>query len=206
VSNSKLLCPPQEKAAREVANGVEQIAYIDELVSQGAREVRESHVLELHHLAVVGIYPCAGQYRDATKAVSIQGSGHKIPEPALVPSFVRDALTWINDGSDRSALERAAFCLWRFNWIHPFAGGNGRTSRALAYLVVCMDNGAVLPGIPSMPAIIYEQRDDYIRALRAVDASDAASTMDLTPMRDFLEEVLTRQLAVAIAKLAGRVS
>jgi fido (protein-threonine AMPylation protein) len=24
-------------------------------------------------------------------------------------------------------VERAAYALWRLNWIHPFAGGNGRT-------------------------------------------------------------------------------
>jgi hypothetical protein len=35
--------------------------------------------------------------------------------------------------------------------------GNGRKARALTYLLVCIDNKATLPGIPSMPALIYNE-------------------------------------------------
>jgi hypothetical protein len=50
-----LLCPPVEKAQREAANGLEQIDYIAELVERGVVELRESHLLQLHRLAVQGI-------------------------------------------------------------------------------------------------------------------------------------------------------
>jgi Fic family protein len=59
---------------------------------------------------------------------------------------VRDAVNWINQASERSPLERAGYALWRFNWVHPFRGGNGRTSRAVAYLIVCMAEQMMLPG------------------------------------------------------------
>lgn len=203
-----LLCDPSEKAAREAANGVAQIEYIDELVSErGVIEIRESHVLELHQLAIEGIYPCGGQYRSWTRNARIQGSAHQLPEPALVQSLVQDALEWVNTSRGRrSALERAAYVLWRFNWIHPFAGGNGRTSRALSYLIVCIDNGAMLPGTPTMPHFIYERRDDYIEALRAADRSvlsDSNAEPDLRAMTDLLRDVLTRQLARAIDRLTN---
>ncbi|WP_420810771.1 Fic family protein [Haliangium ochraceum] len=84
-------------------------------------------MLQLHALAVQGIYPCAGQYRNAWRNVRIQGSEHQVPEPALVPNHVRDLLDRLNS-KQGSALKRAAYALWRINWIHPFAGGNGRTS------------------------------------------------------------------------------
>jgi Fic family protein len=51
----------------------------------------------------------------------------------------------VNGHPDSSALERAAYAQWRFNWIHPFAGGNGRASRALTYLIVCMNEERMLP-------------------------------------------------------------
>jgi hypothetical protein len=148
-----LLCDPSRKAELETRNGDDQLDYVTDLVDRGARELRESHVLTLQEIAIREIYPCGGRYRDATKDVFIQNSKHKLPDVAFVPSRVRDAVDWINRETGRSALDRASYALWRFNWIHPFAGGNGRTSRAVAYLIVCMQEGRMLPGVPSMPSL-----------------------------------------------------
>ncbi len=208
-----LLCDPTRKAELEARNGDDQLDYITELVDRGARDLRESHVLTLQEIAIREIYPCGGQYRDATKSVVIRNSKHRLPEVAFVPSLVRDAVDWINRETGRSALQRASYALWRFNWIHPFAGGNGRTSRALAYLIVCMQEGRMLPGVPSMPSLIYEHRDEYIQVLRAVDESqriaDAQSTEerlvqpDFSPMVDFLRQMLMKQFAAAIDHLGS---
>src|SRR5262245_43669892 len=126
------------KAELEGRNGAHQLEYITQLVEAGAKHVRESHVLQLQEIAVNDIYPCAGKYRNARIKVRITNSMHEPPEAAFVPSLVRDAVDWINREQEEghsSAVTRAAYALWRFNWIHPFAGGNGRTSRAVAYLI-----------------------------------------------------------------------
>jgi Fic family protein len=204
--DSNLLCDPAQKEELENANAVDQIDYITYLVDElGVTELRESHVIELQRLAIDGIYPCAGRYRDSLKRVYIQNSAHTVPDSAGIPGLVREALSWINKERDaQSALERAAYALWRFNWIHPFSGGNGRTSRAIAYLIVCAENGAMLPGDMAMPDLILERRDDYIRALQAVDRSavDRPDDPDFGAMTTLLQEVLTRQLASAIARLS----
>lgn len=200
-----LLCDPAQKETLENQNAVDQLDYITYLVRDlGTTELRESHVLELQRQAVQGIYPCAGQYRSALKKVYIQGSAHTVADVAAIPGLVREALVWINEQrTTRSALDRAAYALWRFNWIHPFAGGNGRTSRALAYLIVCADNGAPLPGDVVMPDLILARREQYIEALRAVDRSalERPEDPDVTAMTALLEAVLTTQLASAIARL-----
>jgi Fic family protein len=102
----------------------------------------------------------------------------------------------------RSALERAAYALWRLNWIHPFAGGNGRTSRAVAYLILCAEDGAMMPGKPTMPSLIHQNRREYITALRACDAAELSGEPDFTVMVDHLREMLMRQLASAIDRLS----
>jgi Fic family protein len=211
-----LQCEPDQKAELEARNGVEQLDYITELVQSQARALRESHVQGLQAIAIRDVYPCGGKYRDATKEVFIQNSKHKVPQCALVPSLVRDAVDWINRETERSALERAAYALWRFNWIHPFAGGNGRSSRAIAYLIVCMSEGRMLPGVPTMPTLIYEERDEYLRVLQAVDESqrlaDAKSTSesiiqpDFSEMVEFLRKMLMKQFASAIYRLASPAS
>lgn len=201
-----LLCDPAEKAQLETANGVEQIDYIAHLVNeQRIRDVRESHVLQLHGLAVAGIYPCGGQYRNALRQVRIEGSEHRVPHESSVPGHVRDLLAWLEQARQdgRSALERAGYTLWRLNWIHPFAGGNGRTSRATTYLILCMDMGMMLPGVPTVPSLIYERRDDYVAGLRVADTGERdGGTADLSVMSAFLQDVVTRQLAAAIDSLA----
>ena len=201
-----LRCEPGEKEALENRNAVEQIDYITYLVDElEVTDVRESHIVQLQQLAIQGIYPCAGHYRSALKRVYIQNSEHTVPDAAAVPGLVREALSWINDmRGERSALERAAYSLWRFNWIHPFSGGNGRTSRAIAYLIVCAENRAMLPGDIAMPDLILDRRDDYIHALQDVDRSarERPDDPDFSAMTKLLQEVLTRQLASAINRLS----
>jgi hypothetical protein len=52
-----------------------------------------------------------------------------------------------------------------------------------------------------MPTRIYERRRDYIKALRAADASEKADVADFSKMIDFLEDVLMQQMAELIDKL-----
>lgn len=208
--DEQLLCRPDEKARLENRNADDQHMMLADLVDRGVTELRESHVRELKALAIRDIFPCGDNYRTFMQKVLISNSEHTLPEAALVRTHVLDALEFINqERTKRSALERAAYALWRFNWIHPFAGGNGRTSRALAYLILCIDNRAMLPGVPTMPSLIYESRDRYILALRCVDAAarlrpgEEPRSEDLAEMTAFLQEMVTQQLASAIEALSN---
>jgi hypothetical protein len=71
----------------------------------------------------------------------------------------------------------------------------------LAYLIVCIDSGAALPGIPTMPALIAKKRDEYMRCLQSADAATLEGKNDhvaLAEMTAFVREVLTQQLESAI--------
>jgi Fic family protein len=205
VSSGPLLCDPAEKAGLEARNGVDQIGYIDYLVNRlQTVEIRESHVQEFHAIAIADIYPCGGKYRHAGMNVVIRGSGHTLPPAAQVPSLVSDLIAELNGSRENaSALERAALALWRLNWIHPFAGGNGRTARALAYLVLCTDLRLVPPGIPQFPTVIYDNRAAYVNALKVADAGVAKTGKpELSAMSAIVDEAITVQMASAIAALA----
>ncbi len=73
-------------------------------------------------------------------------------------------------------------------WIHPFAGGNGRTARALSYLVLCLDLRGVPPGLPQMPVTIAERHAEYYEALKAGDGGN------LAPMIALVDTAITMQL------------
>jgi Fic family protein len=185
-------------------------------------QIRESHLLDLQKLAVATIYPCGGTYRDARTNITISDSEHQPPEAALVPGLIIDLLEYLNTTRGTlPALERAAYALWRLNWIHPFRGGNGRTSRCLTYLIICMDLGMMVPGIPTLPTLIYDKRKEYVKALQSADASlrDAIAAQktladdqrtddpraDLSVMAAYLQDLVTEQMASAITKLASAI-
>ncbi len=187
------------KAELEAANSVNQLDYIARLVNDlKTNKLRESQIQELKAIAIEGIYPCGPKYRDAFMRVRIVGSDHQLPHESRIASLVIELTDFVND-ERRSVIERAAYALWRLNWIHPFAGGNGRAARAVSYLIVCMENGSTLPGVPSMPALIAAQRD-RVHELppgsgRGREARRTGHQRDV----GVLEEVLTRQLESAIS-------
>jgi Fic/DOC family len=85
----------------------------------------------------------------------------------LVPAEVNTWITELNSLEPRSATfsEEIAALHARFEQIHPFLDGNGRTGRLVLNLVL------VRLGYP--PAIIYKrQRAEYLRALQRADVGD----------------------------------
>jgi hypothetical protein len=64
---------------------------------------------------------------------------------------------------------------------------NGRTSRVVSYLVLCVRLGYVLPGTTTIP-------DPYYQALEAADKANASGKLDLTEMELLLESLLANQL------------
>jgi hypothetical protein len=82
-----------------------------------------------------------------------------------------------------------------------------------------MDLGMMVPGIPTLPTLIYDKRKEYVKALQSADASlrDAIAAQktladdqrtddpraDLSVMAAYLQDLVTEQMASAITKLAS---
>ena len=90
------------------------------------------------------------------------------------------------------------------NWIHPFFGGNGRTARAVSYLILSAKLEFVLPGSPTIPDLIVENRSPYFEALKAADSAWQQGKIDLTKMEDLMASLLARQLLQIHKKATGK--
>ncbi len=160
------------KAKLEAANAVQQTERVRQLVLNvvdGRRfRLRPSTLLDLNRCAIEGLDAYAGVWRPA--GIEIGESKHTPPGGHLVPELVEELCDYINDNWDScSAVHLCAMVMWRLNWIHPFTEGNGRTSRAASYLVLCAKSEALLPGAETIPVQIVANRDPYYAALEAAD-------------------------------------
>jgi Fic family protein len=159
----------EEKRALEARNGAIQFLAVLHYASERNEESRliPEIPLELQRLAINQIYSCAGRFRDA--AVGISGGKHNPPDHQELIGLVWEMCDYVNVNWDKTAIHLAAYLMWRINWIHPFFGGNGRTARATAYLVLCARLGFTLPGTKTIPDLIVADRDPYYQALRQAD-------------------------------------
>jgi Fic family protein len=194
----ELIKDPQARAEAEARNGLRQydagIRTIQTALERPPFRLRPSLILALHREALTGISLFAGNFRPA--GVQIQGSKHEPVGAHLVPELVEDMCDYVNAHWEESTpIHLGAYIMWRLNWIHPFADGNGRTARITSYVVLSIRAGAVLPGTPTIPDQIVDNRKPYFAALDAADAASKAGNVDVSKMEDLLGSLLARQLA-----------
>jgi Fic family protein len=194
----ELISDPQAKAAAEVRNGLRQydaaIAAIQTALDRGSFKLRPSLILTLQREALAGISSYAGNYRPG--GVAIEGSQHEPVGAHLVPELIEEMCDYVNEHWDDSTpIHLAAYLMWRLNWIHPFADGNGRTSRMISYVVLSIRAGAILPGTPTIPDQIVDNRTPYFDALDAADEAWRQGRLDVSRMEALLGSLLAAQLA-----------
>lgn len=112
--------------------------------------LRVSIIQQLHRLALEGLSAYAGNWRPGD--IRIGKSSHNPPGAYLVAGLMEEMCDWVNDRwSHASPITLCSYVMWRLNWIHPFNDGNGRTSRAVAYLVLPAAAGHRFPSRVTSP-------------------------------------------------------
>jgi len=149
--------------------------------------------LQLHRVALEGLSSFAGNFRPA--GVEIKGSKHEPIGAHQVPEYIEEMCDYINDNWEVvSGLHLASYAMWRLNWVHPFDDGNGRTARALSYLVLCIKLNCQLPGVNTIPEQISRDKKPYYEALEAADSAYKDGNIDLTNLENYLGGLLAEQL------------
>lgn len=202
---ASLIDDPQAKAEREASNALRQAKRVQEYVIQsidrnGNFRLRPSTLLDLNRCAIEGLDAYAGSWRPG--GVKINKSPHVPPDGHLVAELVEDLCDYVNENwKCSSAVHLASIVMWRLNWIHPFTDGNGRTSRAASYLVLCAREQLLLPGGYTIPEQIVENRTPYYQALEDGDNNFAkTNTLNLAvvpKMEELIGSMLAKQLTMS---------
>jgi hypothetical protein len=160
-------------------------------IKQGPFALDKYTIWALNHVAVANISQFGGRFREEPIFLDDHIPPHFREVPELMDRFIS---TIHENWGTWSVTELAAYGLWRLNWIHPFIEGNGRTARAVCYYLMCVKNGAMLPGRKIVPERIREDRKLYYRALKECDIAWQAGRLDLSYMEDYLAGLLQAQL------------
>lgn len=120
----------------EVVGHRDAFLYVQELV-QNKVAFSEVIIKQIHTLVLMDRPEDRGIYRRIP--VRIMGAYHEPPDPVLVPELMEKLVAEF-DNKKLHPIESAALFHLKFEGIHPFVDGNGRTGRLILNLFL-MQNG-----------------------------------------------------------------
>lgn len=175
-----------DRARQEVVNYFAGLRYIEKHAKK--KTLGHDDVLELHRIVAGKVMDQgeAGRYR----MIRVRVGPYVPPPPEEVSGLMFELLEWWNKQS--AALSPAlssAIVHYRFEAIHPFTDGNGRTGRALA-LWELYRRGFDTNHIFSVDEFYWADRHRYYKALQAVRPADDDLTGWLEYTAEGLEETL----------------
>jgi len=149
---------------REVINYFAGLRYVGK--NAASKTLRHADILELHRILAGEVMDQgeAGKYR----MIAVRVGEYLPPPPDAVSGLMFELLEWWNSAATKlSPVLSSAILHYRFEAIHPFADGNGRTGRALA-LWELYRRGFDTHHIFSVDEYYWEDRPKYYAALQGV--------------------------------------
>ncbi|MEQ1603969.1 MAG: Fic family protein [Pyrinomonadaceae bacterium] len=186
LEEGRTLAATDDRSKREVLNYFAGLRYIENNASK--KQIHHEHVFTLHRILADGVMDQgeSGRYR----SIFVRVGSHIPPAPDEVSGLMMELLEWWNkDAPAVSPVISSAILHHRFETIHPFADGNGRTGRALA-LWELYRRGFDTHHIFSIDEYYWEDRPAYYAALEAVHRHGN----DLTEWLAYSAEGLRRTL------------
>lgn len=149
-------------------------------------------LLRAHELLMHGLIDECGHFRRAGVGI-YRGDQlvHMAPPPSRISPLMDDLLAWL-ENSDWHPLIISCVFHYEFEFIHPFADGNGRMGRLWQTLILSQWR-AVLAYLP-VEAVIRDQQDAYYAALSAADRM-----AESTPFVEYMLHALSLALQEAIS-------
>lgn len=183
IDGKRVLGPPQD--IREVQNAYEAYEIMTRLNPYSVRDL-----LKAHKIMTEGLVKEAGVFRSKSVGVYAGERLIHIGTPAnYVPVLIGQLFNWLKK-SKLHPLVKSCIFHYEFEFIHPFADGNGRTGRLWHTLILAKWQEFFL-WIP-IETIIHERQADYYKALNSSNI-DGESTefarFMLELIRDLLKEL-----------------
>ena len=180
---------PTPRSKREVTNYFAGLRYVEKKAT--LKTIRHDHLLELHRILAGGNVMDQGE-AGSYRIINVRVGEHFPPAHQDVSPLMFELLTWWNKEAPKlSPILSSSILHYRFEDIHPFADGNGRTGRALALWELyrrCFDTHHIF----SVDEYYWEDRPAYYTALSQVRQAGEDLSQWLEYSANGLESTLHR--------------
>lgn len=168
----------------EVIGHRDAFVYVEEL-AQKKKAFSKKEILDIHSLVLMDRPEDKGVYRKIP--VRIMGATHIPPNPIQIPELMEKLLKETKE-SKLHPIEEAALFHLKFEGIHPFIDGNGRTGRLLMNLMLMRHGYPPIDVKFKDRKKYYESFDSYYR--------DHSSTDMVELVSGYIKEQLHRYLKI----------
>jgi Fic family protein len=183
IDGKRVLGPPQD--IREVKNAYEAYELLTRLNPYSIKDLLKAHKVMMSDLVKE-----SGTFR--SRGVGVYAGTeliHAGTPPQYVPDLMGQLFTWLKE-SKLHPLVKSCIFHYEFEFIHPFADGNGRLGRLWHTLILAKWREFFL-WIP-IETMIHERQDAYYQALNASNAAGESTVFvefSLKVIRDLLLEL-----------------
>ena len=176
IEGKRILGPPQD--IREVQNAYEAYERASSLNPYSVKSL-----LSAHKLLMDGLVKEAGNFRSGNVGVYAGEQLIHAGTPAkYVPELMAQLMTWLKE-SKLHPLVKSCIFHYEFEYIHPFADGNGRTGRLWQSLI--LQNWKEIFAWLPVETLVHEHQEEYYDVLGRADRSG-----DSTPFVEFMLKMI----------------
>jgi len=198
INGKRILGAPQE--IREVKNAYEAYTLLLAL-----DPFKRDDILRAHRVLMADLTKEAGRFRSGSVGIFAEKKlVHIAPQAKMVPKLMESLLEWAKSSEAHPLIKSCVFH-YEFEFIHPFADGNGRMGRMWQTLILSRWK-PLFAWLP-IETLICERQQEYYSALSVADkAADSTAFVEfmLSLIRDVLKEL--PQTVQATAQAAAQVN
>ncbi len=182
LEGKRIIAPPRE--VQEVKNA---LAAYDRFNSW--KPEHEKDLLEAHRILMSALIDKAGVYRHGGVVVMAGKQViHMAPPADLVPQLMGDLFRWLA-ATEAHPLIASSIFHYEFEFIHPFADGNGRMGRLWQSLILARWN-PLFADIP-VESLIFEHQAEYYKTLQESTRQTDSAPFIAFMLRMILDTVTT---------------
>jgi Fic family protein len=207
LEGKRVIAPPRE--VQEVKNALAAYDRFDTW-----KPSSEKDLLEAHRILMSGLIDEAGVYRHGGVGVMAGKEViHTAPAADRVPHLMSDLFGWLA-ATDAHPLIASSVFHYEFEFIHPFADGNGRMGRLWQSLILSRWN-PLFADIP-VESLIFEHQAEYYQAIQESTQKTDSAPFIAFMLRMILDTVttsapqvdpqVTPQVAELLAAIQGEMS
>ena len=192
LEGKRVIAPPRE--VQEVKNALAAYDWFDTW-----KPSSEKDLLEAHRVLMSSLIDGAGVYRHGGVGVMAgQQVIHMAPPADRVPHLMADLLGWLAATDAHPLIANSVFH-YEFEFIHPFADGNGRMGRLWQSLILARWN-PLFADIP-VESLIFEHQAEYYQAIQ-----ESTQKTDCAPFIAFMLRMILDTVTTTTPQVSPQVT